>query len=92
MPSINISDKDMTNVVLSQYKYQVSSLTNLILESANQSLRNDVTNMLQTTFTHQKQIFDLMSQKGWYQVQTASNQDIVNAQETVTNMQVSTTI
>ena len=87
MPNISISDQDIANVILSQSKLGATSLTNLVLESTSIPLRNDVSSILQNTFTHQKQVFDLMSQKGWYQVQTASNQDITTAKQSVSSMQ-----
>lgn len=86
MSSINISDQDLANIILNQHKLETTSLTNLVLESANSSLRNDTTNILQRTLSHQKQIFDLMSQKGWYKVQNASQQDITTAQQSVTQL------
>jgi len=70
----NITDKEIMNVLLDQHKLCATSLTNLILESSNQNLRNDVTNILNKTFQHQKQIFDILSQKGWYKTQQASQQ------------------
>lgn len=91
MPNVNISDKDMTSVILDQHKFEASSLSNLVLESVNSTLRKDVTSMLQRTFTHQKQLYDFMSQKGWYQVQSASQQDITNAQQTVNSIQTGAT-
>jgi spore coat protein F len=80
----NITDKDIMEVLLTQHKLGASSLTNLILESSSQQLRNDVTSILTKTFQHQKQIFDIMSQKGWYQTQSASQQDISSVQSSVT--------
>ncbi|HHY22739.1 MAG TPA: spore coat protein [Clostridiaceae bacterium] len=77
----NITDKEIVNVLLNQHKLSASSLTTLVLESANQNLRNDATNILNKTFKHQKQIFDIMTQKGWYQVQSASQQQISQAQQ-----------
>lgn len=85
----NISDKEITQVLLDEHKLCASSLTNLILESSNQNLRTDVTNILGRTFQHQKQIFDIMSQKGWYQVQAANQQDITKAQQDVSKVQSS---
>ncbi len=85
----NLTDKDITNVLLSEHKLAASSLTNLVLESTNQFLRNDVTNILTKTFQHQKQIYDLMTQKGWYQVQNASQQDISKAQQELSSVQTS---
>lgn len=77
----NLGDKEILTVLLDEHKLSATSLTNLVLESANQTLRNDVTGILNNTFKHQKQIFDIMSQKGWYQVQNASMQDVTKAQQ-----------
>lgn len=85
----NIGDKEILNVLLDEHKLAASSLTNLVLESTNQFLRNDVTNILTKTFQHQKQIFDLMSQKGYYKVQNASSQDISKAQQEMGSIQSS---
>lgn len=82
-----IGDKEIVTVLLDEHKLCASSLTNLVLESANQSLRNDATNLLNRTFQHQKQIFDLMTQKGWYQTQNANQQDITKAQQEVSKVQ-----
>ncbi|MCX7923456.1 MAG: spore coat protein [Clostridia bacterium] len=83
----NLTDKEIVNVLLDEHKLAASSLTNLILESNNQFLRNDVTTILTKTFQHQKQLYDLMTQKGWYQVQNASQQDVSRAQQEVSNIQ-----
>ena len=87
----NIADKEIANVVLDNHKLSASSLTNLILESTNNQLRNDCLNLLKRTLDHQKQVFDLMSQKGWYQVTTVSQQDLSKAQQQVTNITSSIT-
>jgi spore coat protein CotF len=85
----NVTDKEILNILLDEHKLGASSLTNLILESSNQTIRNDATNILTRTFQHQKQIFDLMNQKGWYKVQNASQQDISRAQQEIGNIQTS---
>lgn len=82
----NLSDKEVMGVILDNYKLSATSLTNLILESANNQLRNDGINVLKKTLDHQKQIFDIMSQKGWYKVSSASQQDISNAQQQISNI------
>ncbi|HHW31917.1 MAG TPA: spore coat protein [Clostridiaceae bacterium] len=76
----NITDKDIMEVLLTQHKLGAISLTNLVLESSCQNVRTDATNLLTKTFEHQKQIYDIMSQKGWYQTMTASPQEISNVQ------------
>lgn len=85
----NFGDKEITTVLLDEHKLCASSLTNLILESSNQNLRNDAAGLLNRTFQHQKNIFDLMTQKGWYTTQTASQQDISNAKQEVSKIQTS---
>lgn len=87
----NLGDKEIMTTLLDEHKFCASSLTNLILESSNQSLRNDATNILNRTFQHQKQIFDLMTQKGWYTTQNASQQEINNAKQEVSKVQASIT-
>lgn len=86
----SFSDKEIATVLLDEHKLCASSLTNLVLESTNQSLRNDVAGLLNRTFQHQKNIFDLMTQKGWYTTQAASQQDINYAQQEVSKIQAST--
>jgi spore coat protein F len=83
----NLGDKEIVTVLLDEHKLCASSLTNLVLESVNQNLRNDAANLLSRTFQHQKQLFDLMAQKGWYQTQNASQQDISKAQQDVNKVQ-----
>lgn len=79
----NMTDKDIMGVILSQHKLGASALTTLVLESANQQLRNDATNILTKNFQYQKQLFDIMSQKGWYSTQNASPQEISSAQSSL---------
>jgi len=87
-----ITDKEIVNILLDEHKLEASSLTNLILESSNQSLRNDAMNILTKTFQHQKQLFDIMTQKGWYQTQNANQTDIMRAQQEINNIQSSMTM
>jgi spore coat protein F len=85
----NLSDKEIVNVLLDEHKLCASSITNLVLESTNQNLRNDAASILNRTFQHQKQIFDFMTQKGWYQTQAANQQDVAKAQQDATKVQTS---
>lgn len=87
----NLGDKEITMVLLDEHKLCASSLTNLVLESANQNLRNDATNLLTRTFQHQKQLYDLMTQKGWYSVQNASQQELNTAKQEASKIQSSFT-
>lgn len=83
----NLTDKEIMESVLNGHKLAASSLTNLILESACPMLRSDAESILNRTFDGQKQVFDIMSQKGWYQVQNANPQEISAAQQKVKNIE-----
>lgn len=83
----NLTDKEIMESVLGEHKLAASSLTNLILESVSPMLRNDAESILTKTFDAQKQVFDIMSQKGWYSVQNASQQEISSAQQKVKSIQ-----
>lgn len=85
----NLTDKDIMASVLHEHKLAATSLTNLILESASPMLRSDAESILTKTFNAQKQVFDMMSQKGWYPVQNASQQEISMAQQKVQNVESS---
>lgn len=83
----NLTDKEIMASVLNEHKLAASSLTNLILESACPGLRNDAQSILNQTFNGQKQVFDIMSQKGWYTVQNANQQEISAAQQKVKSIE-----
>lgn len=83
----NLTDKEIMSSILNEHKLSASSLTNLVLESSCPMLRSDVQSILTKTFNGQKQVFDMMSQKGWYPVQNANQQEISMAQQKVKNIQ-----
>lgn len=82
----NLTDKEIMNAILTEHKQGASSMTNLILESSCDSVRTDATSILTRTLQHQKQIFDLMTQKGWYQVENASTQEVSKAQQQMSKL------
>lgn len=83
----NLTDKEIMTSILGEHKLAASSLTNLILESACPMLRNDAKSILTKTLDAQKQVFDVMTQKGWYQIQNANQQEISSAQQKINNIQ-----
>ena len=85
----NFTDQEILQSVLNDHKLSATCLTTLVLESSNQNLRNDATWVLDRTFQHQKKIFDIMSQKGWYKTQPATQQEISAAQQEVSKIQSS---
>ncbi|MGE5614199.1 MAG: spore coat protein [Bacillota bacterium] len=86
---MRLSDKEIAQTLLNEHKLFATSLTNLVLESTNPALRNDAAGLLSRTFQHQKNIFELMMQKGWYSVQQANQQEISMAKQEVSKIQSS---
>ncbi|MEZ0536290.1 spore coat protein [Caldicellulosiruptoraceae bacterium PP1] len=82
-----LSDRDIAFTLLNSYKLQATALTTLVTESANNALRKEATSALTRVFDHQKQIFDFLSQKGWYPVDMAKQDDITKAQRDVQTIQ-----
>jgi len=70
------SDKTIASDCLSSQKYLTSSYNAAITESASEKLRRDFLNIYQEEQNNLKQIFDVMHSRGWYQLNTASTQDI----------------
>lgn len=75
-----MSDKNLAGALLNAHKLSASSLTNLVLESVDPTLRQDTTQILYRTFQHQKMIWDYMNHKGYYQAEMAPAQEITQAQ------------
>lgn len=74
------SDRDILQVCLNEAKHMASSMNTYILEANNEQLRRDYMNVLGDIYSQQKQVYDLMQQKGYYQVKNANPQDIAQAQ------------
>ena len=88
MVLMKMTDQDVANDILNNYKLLASSLNTYITESQNDTLRNDYIKILQETYHAQKQIFDLMNQKGWYQVKPADLSEIAKAQNEYAGVQL----
>ncbi|HHY82619.1 MAG TPA: spore coat protein [Clostridiales bacterium] len=76
-----LGDKELAWTILNTHKLSANSLNNLVLESVDPKLRQDVTQILYRTYQHQKMIWDYMSSKGFYQVEAAPPQEIAKAQQ-----------
>ncbi|HHY13159.1 MAG TPA: spore coat protein [Thermoanaerobacterales bacterium] len=84
---MNLNDRDIAYMMLNQHKHEAATLTNFILECSNEQLRMDAQNALEEVFSHQKQIFDIMNQRGWYQIQPADQQQLSKAQQSISTIE-----
>ncbi len=73
---VQFSDQDVLQLALNETKMMAASLNTYILEAANDQLRRDYMTVLGDVYSQQKQLFDVMQQKGYYNVQNASPQSI----------------
>ncbi|WP_378956578.1 spore coat protein [Pelosinus sp. sgz500959] len=74
------ADKDILQLALNESKHTAEALNSFILESTNEQLRRDYMTVLGDVYNQQKQVFDLMQQKGFYSVENATAQQISQVQ------------
>ncbi len=77
---MQLADRDLLQVCLNETKHLASSLNIYIQEATSDQLRRDYMSVLGDVYSQEKQIFDLMQQKGYYNVKNANPQDITQAQ------------
>ena len=75
------SEQNVLQMALNDSKLMAGSLNNYILESSDDQLRRDYMTVLGDVYSQQKQIFDIMEQKGYYQTQAATPQAINQAKQ-----------
>jgi len=80
-------DMEWMGIILNEHKLAASMLTSGVIESANPQVRQHFSTLLNQTLDHQKQIFDLMSQKGWYKVAAAPQEELTRIQQSFSTMQ-----
>lgn len=74
------NDQDIMQLLLNQFKHAASSVNTYVTEANNEQLRRDYMTCLGNIYNAQQQMFDMMQQKGYYQVQQASPQELTKAQ------------
>ncbi|MBP2650324.1 MAG: Coat domain protein [Firmicutes bacterium] len=72
-------DRDILQVCLNEAKHMASSINMFIQEAGDEQLRRDYMTILGDLYSQQKQLFDYMQQKGYYNVKNATAQDIQQA-------------
>jgi len=80
-------DMEWMNILLNQHKLAASMLTSGVLESSNNQVRSHFKAILDGTLDHQKQIYDVMSQKGWYSVSPAPQAEVTRISQSMSNIQ-----
>ncbi len=74
------SEKDILQLALNETKHTAEAINTYILEASNEQLRRDYMTVLGDVYNQQKEVFDLMQQKGFYNVEAATSQQMTQAQ------------
>lgn len=87
MPNPNLSERDLLNDLLNQEKQLMSSYATYIQEASCHNLRKLLAGQFTQTSHDQYQVFDLMRQKGYYQIKDASDEDVQQVKSSFKAMQ-----
>jgi spore coat protein CotF len=79
------ADQDILQLALNESKHTAEAINSFILEAANEQLRKDYMSVLGDVYSQQKQLFDVMQQKGFYNVENATAEQITKAQSKINN-------
>lgn len=69
---MRLDDRDIVTDCLMGTKLSSSSFHHAVLEASNDSIRNTFLRMHNDSLMMNKTLFDLMRQRGWYQVEPAT--------------------
>ncbi|MEW5953335.1 MAG: spore coat protein [Bacillota bacterium] len=68
---MQINDRDIMLDLLTSTKYISTGYHTAVLEAANDRVRNTLIQLNNEEMNFQKQLFDIMHDRGWYQVEAA---------------------
>lgn len=72
----HVTEENLLNLALNETKLMAASINTYILEASNDALRRDYMTVLGDIYSQQKQLFDCMEQKGYYQLTDATAEEI----------------
>lgn len=71
-----LNDRDRINDILAMEKYLSDSFNVAVREASHDSLHQDMLACLQETHQMQREIFNMMFQKGWYKLEAEQQQKL----------------
>ncbi|MBP2643580.1 MAG: coat domain protein [Firmicutes bacterium] len=80
-------DMELVGTLIYQLKMESTTLCTAVMESASDSVRSQLTPILNQSLRDQKLVFDLMNQKGWYKVEPAPQEQYQRVQQSFISMQ-----
>ena len=85
-PMQGMTDQELAFDLLYQEKALMANISAEVVEGSQSGLRNVLNDMFMQMGQDQLQIFQVMNQKGWYQLKPAQPQDIQTAKQKYQNM------
>ena len=76
-----LSDQELAFDLLYQEKSLMANISSEVVEGSQPGLRNVMNDMFMQMGQDQLQIFQVMNQKGWYQLKPAQPQDVQTAKQ-----------
>ena len=71
-----VTEESLLNLALNETKLMAGSINTYILEASDDALRRDYMTVLGDIYSQQKQLFDCMEQKGYYQLADATAEEV----------------
>ena len=71
-----VTEESLLNLALNETKLMAGSINTYILEASDNALRRDYMTVLGDIYSQQKQLFDHMEQKGYYQLADATAEEV----------------
>src|SRR5690554_3990693 len=71
-----MNDCDYLKDLLTNEKYLISNYAIFLIEASNESLYEDLFTISQETHDLQREIFDILFEKGWYKLEKAEGQKV----------------
>jgi spore coat protein CotF len=71
-----MNDRDFSNDLLSTEKYMTNAYSTFLNEASHEALYQDMLSIFTETQNEQRQLFNLMFQKGWYKLEPEDQQKI----------------
>ncbi len=86
-PGSSMPERDLMNDVLSSQKFITDTYNTYTNECATPNVRDGFLSILSEEHQIQSEVFDLMKQRGWYQVPAADQQKVSQAKQQYQNQQ-----
>ncbi|RYM06203.1 spore coat protein [Sporolactobacillus sp. THM7-7] len=74
--TMQMNDRDYLTDLLQTEKYVTASYVHALQEASHQALFQDIKTVFDAACDHQRDLFNLMFNKGWYKLQSVSPQKV----------------